>query len=133
MNRFPPIEDLVPHAAPLIVESLFRRYLGGELDARAIATGRAGLLPALDTVDRWLSDHPFFAGPAFSSADIHWMPYFEYLIAIGEGAPLTTRKHLSSWWDRVSARPTWLRIARSGPQPYEKDMTADVIEKQFRH
>jgi glutathione S-transferase len=122
----------IPHAHPLIVETLFRRYLGGEQNVRAIETGREGMQPALDAADRWLASNPYFAGATFSLADIHWMPYFEYLVQTGEGASVTRRTHLASWWSRVSSRGTWQRVGRSGPQPYEKGMTADVIEKNYR-
>jgi glutathione S-transferase len=44
-----------PHAHPLIVETLFRRYLGGAPNASAIEAGRAGMQPALDVVDHALA------------------------------------------------------------------------------
>ena len=68
----------------------------------------------------------------FSLADVHWLPYIEYLVQIGEGEPVLQREQLAAWWDRVSGRGTWQRVARSGPQPYAEGMTADVIERQFR-
>jgi glutathione S-transferase len=110
----------IPHAHPLIVEVLFRRYLGGEQDVRAIEAGRAGMLFALDTIDRQLAAEPYLAGASFSLADIHWMPYVEYLVHSGEGAPITQRQHLRAWWDRVSTRGSWQRVARAGQQPYQQ-------------
>jgi glutathione S-transferase len=110
---------LIPHARSMIVELLFRRYLGGEQDKSAIASGRAGIGATLDVMDRALADTPYLAGDAFTLADVHCMPYFEYLQRIGEGAPLEKRANLAGWWGRVSARPTWQKVARSGPQPYD--------------
>jgi glutathione S-transferase len=121
-----------PHAQPLIVEKLFRRYLGGPTNTAAIEAGREGMQPALDAADRALAASPYLAGGAFSLADIHWMPYVEYLAQIGEGENVARRKNLDAWWDRVSGRATWQRVARTGPQPYGEGMTADVIEKQHR-
>jgi glutathione S-transferase len=115
---------------PFIVESMFRRYLGGEKNEQAIAAGRTGMQPALDAADAWLARNEYFAGRTFSLADIQWMPYFEYLEQLGEGDALATRKHLDSWWKKVSARPSWQKVARSGPQPYEAGLSA---EAQFRH
>jgi glutathione S-transferase len=109
----------VPHAQPLIVETLFRKYLGGEQDKRAIAAGRAGMGAALDAVDAHLASNRYFAGDAFSLADIHWLPYLEYLVRIGEGAPVLERRSLRAWWERASERPAWQKVARSGQQPYE--------------
>jgi glutathione S-transferase len=122
----------VPHVHALLVESLFRRFLGGEQNVSVIRAGRADMAPALDTADQRLASSPYFAGETFSLADIHWMPYFEYLVRTGEPEHISGRKHLASWWNRVSERPSWQRAARTGPQPYESGMMAEVIEKLYR-
>lgn len=122
----------VPHAHSLIVERLFRRYLGGEPNQQTIEAGRTGIQLAFDTIDRRLAESEYLAGPTFSIADIQWMPYLEYLARIGEGDPIARRKHVDAWWKRISARPTWAKVARTGPQPDEAGMTADVVEKQYR-
>jgi len=122
----------VPHAHALIVETVFRPYLGGERDENTIANSRDGMQRALDVANDRLADAPFLAGEPFTIADIHWMPYFEYLVQTGQGDNVRSRKHLSAWWDRVCARESWQRVARSGPQPYEPGMTAELVEKQYR-
>jgi glutathione S-transferase len=109
----------VPYAHPLIVELLFRRYLGGEQNAAVIAAGRANLAASLDVVDRMLASAPFLAGETFTLADIHWMPYVEYLTRIGEARPIEERAHVRAWWERVAARPGWQQVARTGAQPYD--------------
>ena len=108
----------IPSAHPLIVEVLFRRHLGGEQDQAAIAAGRAGIEAPLDVAERALASSPYLAGDAFSLADVHWMPYVEYLSQTGEGAPIERRPHVAAWWNRVRARPAWQKVARTGPQPY---------------
>jgi glutathione S-transferase len=122
----------VPSAHALIVERLFRRFLGGEPDAAAIASGRAGIEPALDAIDRALATQPFLAGQSFSLADIHWMPYLEYLTRTGEGEPIERRANLRRWWARCSERPSWRRVARSGPQPDDAGVRADDVAKLYR-
>jgi glutathione S-transferase len=122
----------IPHAHTLIVETLFRQYLGGEQNVAAMKAGREGMQTALDAADGTLATNTYLAGSAFSLADIHWMPYFEYLLQVGEGESITRRGHLRDWWNRVSERPSWRRVARTGPQPYDEGVTADVIEKQYR-
>ena len=112
----------VPHAVPFIVENLFRPFLGGPKDEKAIAQGRAGMPAALDAADAWLAQNDYFAGRAFSLADIHWMPYFEYLVHLGEEDAVAKRKHLDAWWKKVSSRPTWQNVARTGPQPYDANV-----------
>lgn len=106
-----------PVGQGLIVELLFRKYLGGEQNAVAIAAGRAAIQTPLDVLDRVLALSPHVAGRSFSLADIHWMPYLEYLLRIGEGAHVTRRRHLFDWWNRVSERPTWEKVGRTGAQP----------------
>ena len=122
----------VPFAHPLLVEIVFRKFLGGEQNAAAITAGRAGIEAALDTIDHALADSPYLAGEQFSLADIHWSPYLDYLQHAGEGAPIERRRHVRGWWERISGRPAWQQIARTGPQPYTPGITADVIEKQYR-
>jgi glutathione S-transferase len=122
----------VPHVAPVIVETLFRRYLGGEANLTAIESGREKMQGALDAADHVLQSSPYLAGKEFSLADIHFMPYLEYLEKLGLDEPVKRNKSLASWWERISRRPSWQRVARSGPQPYETGMTADAIEQRFR-
>jgi glutathione S-transferase len=121
-----------PHAGPLLMETLFRRYLGGEPNATAIESGRANMQPALDAADRQLAATPYLAGEELSLADIHLMPYIEYLEKTGQAEPVTRRPHLKAWWARTSSRPSWQEVARTGPQPYESGMTADAVEKRYR-
>lgn len=121
-----------PHAGPLIVETLFRRYLGGDENEAAVRSGREGIQLALDALDRRLSRNEYLAGADFSLADIHFMPYLEYLTKIGEGAHVERREHLHRWWRKVEARDTWTKVARTGPQPYETGTTADTIERLHR-
>jgi glutathione S-transferase len=123
---------LVPHLHPVIVELVFRRFLGGDRDQGVIGAGSAAMIPALDAADRWLADRPYLGGGAFSLADIHWMPYFEYLEQTGHDEPLRRRANLAAWWDRSSGRSTWQRVARSGPQPYQAGVAAEVIEQLHR-
>lgn len=122
----------IPFAHPLLVELVFRRYLGGEQNVEAVRAGREGMTAALEIADRQLSEAPYFAGAGFSLADIYWMPYFEYLTQTREAEVVRSRKHLAAWWERVSQRSAWQRVARSGPQPYEAGMTAQVMEKVYR-
>jgi glutathione S-transferase len=121
-----------PHAGPLIVETLFRPYLGGDPDRAAIAAGREGMQVALDVVDRALASNDYLAGTAFSLADIHWMPYLEYLAQIGEGEAIERRKNLAAWWKRTSSRPAWVKVARTGPQPYDPVTRAEVLARLGR-
>jgi glutathione S-transferase len=122
----------IPHAFPLIVELLFRKFLGGTQNAVAIAAGRTNIATALDTIDRALAGSPYLAGETFSLADVHWMPYLDYLEKIGEGEHVQRRPNVAAWWARVAARPAWQRVARTGPQPYDPGASQEVIERAYR-
>ena len=122
----------IPSAHPLIVEVLFRRFLGGERNEATVAAGRTGVATALDTIDHALVGSPYLAGDALSLADIHWMPYLDYLTAIGEGGPIKARPHVAAWWQRIGRRAAWAKVAHTGPQPYDPGVTANVIEKMYR-
>ncbi|MGE0548290.1 MAG: glutathione S-transferase family protein [Kofleriaceae bacterium] len=122
----------IPHAHPLLVEVLFRRYLGGAQDQAAIAAGRAGMTAALDAIDRALGETPYLAGDSVSLADIHWSPYIDYLTHVGEAAAFEQRRNVRAWWGRLAARAAWHKVARTGPQPYHDGATQDAIEARYR-
>lgn len=68
-------------------------------------------LPALDA---HLAKHAHFAGADFSLADVAYMPYVEY----GMTTPLKDlfgkHAHFMAWWNRVSERPSWRKVAGRG-------------------
>jgi glutathione S-transferase len=110
---------LLPSFRPLMMEGLFRPFLGGEVDHEAIKAGQLGIQPALEQADKWLSFNNYLAGESFSLADIYWMPCLEYVIHTNNEDSINSRKHLHRWWQEVSARSTWEQVARTGPQAYE--------------
>ncbi|MEQ1501833.1 MAG: glutathione S-transferase C-terminal domain-containing protein [Myxococcota bacterium] len=122
-----------PHAHPLIVHAQFSRVLGFPGDPAIIDAGRAAMQPALDVIDRHLRTAAYLTGDDFGLADVTWMPYLDYLTAIGEGEAVAGgRPGLAAWWDRISRRPSWQAVARSGLQPYQAGATADGIAAQSR-
>ena len=121
-----------PHAQTVVVETLFRRYLGGERNAAAIDAGLAAMQPALDVMDRALASSPYLASRELSLADIQFMPYLEYMAQTGLGEHVEARRNLREWWARASSRSAWQRVARTGPQPYQAGMTAEAVEKHWR-
>jgi glutathione S-transferase len=134
MHQWVSIADsyFIPQVHQLLVEVLFRRHLGGEQNRETIAAGRAGIIPALDAAEAWLSGNAFFAGDAFSLADIHWLPYLDYMAEVGETGAIRERKHLADWLVRAGGREAWQSVAHRGPQPYDASVTAEVIERALR-
>lgn len=121
-----------PHARPLLVHKIFARHIGFPGDDAVIAAGRAGMLPALDVIDRHLAHAPYLAGEQFSLADITWLPFLEYLQACGEDAAIRERSHVAAWWSRIGERATWAAVARSGPQAYDPAVAAGDIVRLYR-
>jgi glutathione S-transferase len=64
----------------------------------------------LDVAEQRLAKTPYFAGSTFSLADITWMPYIEYLFPSGLGDLIQNRSGLKAWWEKVSQRPSWVKI-----------------------
>ncbi len=51
------------------------------------------------------------AAKTFTLADISWMPYVQYLFAAEQGDLITSRAGTKAWWERVSTRPSWKKVA----------------------
>ena len=122
----------IPLVHPLLVETIFRRHLGGERSAATIEAGRSAMRRPLDVLDAYLASNEYLAGTQFSLADLYWMPYLEYLSHAGEGRAIADRRNLAAWWERVSSRPAWRQVARGGLQPYDADASPEAIARLHR-
>lgn len=121
-----------PLVHPLLIETIFRRHIGGERNAATIEAGRAAMARPFDTLDAYLASNDYLAGKQFTVADLYWMPYLDYLSQSGEARAIADRRNLAAWWERVSSRPAWHQVARSGPQPYDADASAQAIARLHR-
>jgi glutathione S-transferase len=100
-----------PSSMAIIMEMFFKPMSGGKPDMDKVNKGRDGTAKALDVVDRALMAQAYLAGDRFSLADISWMPYLQYLSATPHGTLITERPHVKSWWQRISTRPSWKKVA----------------------
>jgi glutathione S-transferase len=93
------------------------RLLGGLPDEAAIAAAMPRAQQVLNELSRLLADQPYFAGNAFSLADVVVGAQLDMLAQLPEWAPLTAANpNLVSWLRRVTARSsfvatTWERVA----------------------
>jgi glutathione S-transferase len=93
------------------------RLLGGVTDEAAIAAAMPKAHQVFNELSRLLGDQPYFAGGAFSLADVVIASQLDMFPELPEWAPLTaTNPNLVSWLRRVAARPsfaatTWERVA----------------------
>lgn len=93
------------------------RLLGGAPDEAAIAAAMPRAHQVLNELSRLLADQPYFAGSAFSLADVVVGAQLDMLSQLPDWAPLTAENpNLVLWLRRVTARPsfvatTWERVA----------------------
>jgi glutathione S-transferase len=77
-----------------------------------VADATPNVARALDVADRALAETgAYFAGDAFSLADISWMPYVDYLVKTPSGALVAERPAFAAWWERVKVRAAWRKVA----------------------
>ena len=77
---------------------------------------RPGMKEALDKylaiLDAHLSSSKCFVGDDLTLADIFFIPYFQYLVSCkGFDTAFDAFPHLKAWWETVSARPSWQKVA----------------------
>jgi glutathione S-transferase len=98
-------------AMKIVFELLFHKMAGKAPDMDIVKAAREQLGPVLDIADKALVKQDFFGGKTFSLADITWMPYVQYLFAAEQGDLITSRAGTKAWWERVSTRPSWKKVA----------------------
>ena len=98
--------ELTPHAMKFVYEHVFKRPQGAE----ALDRARESLATTLVVMDRRLGASAFIAGPAFTMADIAFMPYVEYAMKTPISEMFARHEHVSRWWRDASARPSWRTV-----------------------
>jgi len=81
-----------------------------EQPPEVLKTAADQLTNVLPIMDRQLARVPFFAGESFTLADVYFIPYFEYALAIPLKELFAKHTHVMAWWSKVSARPTWQKV-----------------------
>lgn len=91
------------HAMKFVLHYIFKRP---QEPATLEAAGKA-LETTCGVMEKRLARTPFLAGPAFTLADVCFMPYLEYAMATPAKDIFARFPHLMSWWNKISERPTW--------------------------
>lgn len=99
--------NFTPPAMTFIFHHVFKRP---QENAELEAAGKR-LETALGIMDAHLGKHAWFAGDAFSLADISFMPYVEYLTMTPVKDTLEKFPHVHAWWTKASGRATWRKVA----------------------
>lgn len=103
-----------PAFMPIYFERLLKPTKGlGETNEEVVAKAVGELTQVLGELEKMLGDKPYFAGDAFSLADLTYLPYFEQFDTLRIAALLDATPGLAAWWARCAARPAW-QYARAG-------------------
>ena len=102
--------NFTPHAMKFIYHHTF----GRAQDPAVLETAGKGLETALGVMEARLAKSPFLAGDKLTLADVCFMPYIEYAMGTPVKETFAKFPHVSSWWNKVSERPTWQKTAGRG-------------------
>lgn len=92
-----------------IFHYIFPKTADGKPDRLAIDAMAPAMRQQISLLDRAVAQTGFFAGDHFTLADINVMPILYWLRQFPEGGEaLASSKHLSSFYDRNAARPSFL-------------------------
>jgi glutathione S-transferase len=91
---------------------IFPKTSDGSPDREAIDAVAPAVKQAIDLLDRAVAKAGFLAGDSFTFADINVMPILAYLKNFPEsGDAIAAAKALSSYYDRLAARPSFQKTA----------------------
>lgn len=80
-------------------------------DNTVVAEAQKEVQRVLAVLEPVLKSNPYLAGETFSLADITYMPYFDYLLKV-KAIDLNTYPAVQTWWERISQRPSWVKVAQ---------------------
>ncbi len=98
-------------AMTIVMQLMFGKMQGHAPNMETVKTAREAVSSVLDVSEKHLAHHHYFGGKTFSIADISWMPYVQYLFQAEQGDLFTSRPAMNAWWQRVSTRPSWKKVA----------------------
>jgi len=102
--------NFTPHAMKFIYHDVFKR----PQEPAVLEAATKGLETALGIMNATLANSPFLAGAQLTLADVVFMPYLEYAMGTPAKALVAKFPHASAWWNKLSERPTWQKVAGRG-------------------
>lgn len=97
-----------------VMKFVYQYVFQRKQDDDTLANARAGFDQAMTVMDKGLAGQDFFAGAAFSLADIAYMPYVEYSFMTPLKEAYEHYPNVAAWWKRVSERPSWRKVTGKG-------------------
>jgi glutathione S-transferase len=94
----------------IYVERVSRPATGSAPDEARVAAALPKAAVCLSALTELMGEEPWLAAPTVSLADFHASPMFALFRLAPEGERLLSHHaRLAGWWDRVSARPSFVR------------------------
>lgn len=101
-------QEFNPPVSSLVFNVLIKRLLtGGNPDEDVVKAEEAKLSHVLDIYEKRLTESKYLAGDAITLADLNHLPYLYALSKTAHAGLLTSRPHVSAWWEDISARRAW--------------------------
>jgi len=105
-------QSFSPAITSIVSQILVVPRRGGITDEAVVGSNMEKLGKVLDIYDERLSKSKYLAGDFFSLADLQHLPLTDYLVnACGKGDLISSRKHVNAWWNDISSRPAWKKVA----------------------
>lgn len=104
-------------ASAVLFQTVLLPMRGGTTDEAVLEINIGKLNKVLDIYEERLSKSKYLAGDFFSLADLQHLPWIQYLVtACRKSDLISSRKHVSAWWEDISSRPTWKKVAEKMPK-----------------
>jgi len=99
--------------SPLIFELYVKpKFRGLESDVKAAEQHKEKVNKVLDIYEKHFTKNHYFAGSEYSLADVFHAPQAAALFKFVYPEALETRPHLKAWFERISARPAFQKVAK---------------------
>jgi glutathione S-transferase len=122
-----------PPVSKIVYELVFKQWSKQEADPKVVEAESAKLEKVLDVYEAHLSKNQYLAGDEFTLADLSHLPYTDLLLQTDAGKGFLRRAHLKAWWERISSRPSWLKITGSKPIPLDAEpRDVEEYKKQLK-
>ncbi|PKU63717.1 glutathione S-transferase 3 [Dendrobium catenatum] len=109
-------QEFNPPASSIVYNVLIKRLLsGGSPDEDVVKAQEVKLSHVLDIYEKQLAETKYLAGDEFTLADLNHLPYLYGLSKTANAGLLTSRPHVSAWWESISARPSWKKAIAGNP------------------
>ncbi|KXN81348.1 Glutathione S-transferase 3 [Leucoagaricus sp. SymC.cos] len=91
---------------PVLLETIYKKFLGGEIDPVKVEQLTNDLGKNLDVFERILSKQKYIAGDELTIADFYFLPG-GFALEKGGVTVIQDRPNLKRWYNEISSLPSW--------------------------